>query len=210
MPLNPRKNIVFIHGSGASTLSFNFLEIWLPEHNILHIEYDTQEPPEKIVGRIQTEIHSEFKGEPFSVIAHSYGCLLGITAVVVFDNCEEFVAMSAPWGGSRTAKWLSYAFRHSKLFNALNPKSAFITSLQSVNNKFKIINIVTTGTRGIGNDLAGMGESNDGTLTVRTQKSVPSNFNNLTQIEMGTSHNEVLVNFDTVKIIKTEIFYDKA
>lgn len=208
MPLDPKKNIVFIHGSGSSSLSYNFLEIWLPEHNVLSIEYDTQDPPDDIVTRIQTSIYDTFGNQAFSVVAHSYGCLLGMKAVVQFDTCNEFVAMSAPWGGSRTAKWLSYAFRHSKLFNALNPKSAFITALQSINNKFKIINIVTTGTRGTGNDLAGMGETNDGTLTVRTQKSVPSNFNNLTQIEMGTSHNEVLVNFDTVEIIKSEIFYE--
>tara|TARA_B110000503_G_scaffold45254_2_gene74023 strand:- start:3268 stop:3894 length:627 start_codon:yes stop_codon:yes gene_type:complete len=208
MPLPSRKNVVFIHGSGASTLSYNFLHIWLPEHNIIFIEYDTQEPPESIVTRTKLQILEEFGHAPFSVIAHSYGCLLGLSAVQSFANCKNFVAMSAPWGGSRTAKWLSYAFRHSRLFTALNPKSAFITALQTVNNNFKIINIVTTGTTGGGNALAGMGESNDGTLTVRTQKSVPSNFNNLKQIEMGTSHNEVLVNFETVEIIKTEIFCD--
>jgi|TARA_R110000744_G_scaffold50725_9_gene109604 pimeloyl-ACP methyl ester carboxylesterase len=208
MPLPAKKNIVFVHGSGASTLSYNFLEIWLPEHNVLYIEYDSQETPSEIVVRIQRQIYEEFGNDPFSVVAHSYGCLLAMKAVITFENCKEFVAMSAPWGGSRTAKWLSYAFRNSKLFNALNPKSVFITALQSVNNKFKIINVVTTGNKGAGNDLAGMGETNDGTLTVRTQKSVPSNFKNLTQIEMGTSHNEVLVNFETVEIIKSEIFYD--
>jgi len=208
MPPEYSKNIVYIHGSGASSLGYNYLHIFLPEHNVLFIEYDTQENPETLVIRIKMQILDEFGSSPFSVVAHSYGCLLGIKAVQSFANCNAFVAMSAPWGGSRTAKWLSYAFRHSKLFTALNPKSAFITALQSVNNDFKIINIVTTGTKGAGNALAGMGESNDGTLTVRTQKSVPSNFNNLKQIEMGTSHNEVLVNFETVEIIKSEIFYD--
>ena len=206
MPQPPNKNIVYIHGSGASTLSFNFLQIFLPEHNVLYIEYDTQELPETVITRIKMQILDEFGHDPFSVIAHSYGCLLGLKAVQAFANCDVFLAMSAPWVGSRTAKWLSYAFRHSKLFTALNPKSAFITALQTVNNDFKIINIVTTGTRGAGNALAGMGESNDGTLTVRTQKSVPNNFNNLKQIETGTSHNEVLVNFETVEIIKREIF----
>lgn len=201
-------NIVFIHGSGASAISYNYLHIFLPEHNVLFIEYDTHEKPERLVNRIKMQILDEFGHAPFSVIAHSYGCLLGIKAVQSFANCNAFIAMSAPWDGSRTAKWLSYAFRHSKLFTALNPKSAFITALQSVNNDFKIINIVTTGTKGSSNALAGMGESNDGTLTVRTQKSVPSNFNNLKQIEMATSHNEVLVNFETVEIIKSEIFYD--
>ena len=46
-------NVVFIHGSGQSKLSFNFLEIFLPEHNLLSLEYDVQEDPEQIIKRFK-------------------------------------------------------------------------------------------------------------------------------------------------------------
>lgn len=206
MHYHSTKNIVFIHGSGQSALSFNFLNIFLPEHNLLSIEYDTQTSPNLITERIHNEIYEEFGDNPFSVIAHSYGCVLGIMGVKSLHNCEEFIAMSAPWGGSRTAKWLSLVFRQSKLFESMKPGSAILTALHTISNKFKIINIITTGTTASGNDLAGMGESNDGLLTVKTQKAIPENFNNVENIEMRTSHNEVLFNYETVEIIKAKIF----
>lgn len=208
MPYHSTKNIVFIHGSGQSELSFNFLNIFLPEHNLLAVEYDTQTPPNVISENIYTKIYDKFGDEPFSVIAHSYGCIVGILAVKSLHNCENFIAMSAPWGGSRTAKWLSLVFRQSKLFESMKPGSAILMALQLISNKFKIINIVTTGTTASGNDLAGMGESNDGLLTVKTQRAIPKNFNHVTEIEMKTSHNEVLFNYDTVEIIKSKIFND--
>ncbi len=202
------KNIVFIHGSGQSGLSFNFLRIFLPEHNLITVEYDTQTAPDVISRNIYTEVYEAFGDEPFSVIAHSYGCIVGLHAIKSLHNCKTFIAMSAPWGGSRTAKWLSLVFRQSKLFESMKPGSAILTALQTISNNFKIINIVTTGFNASGNDLAGMGESNDGLLTVKTQKAIPENLNNVIEIEMTTSHNEVLFNYDTVEIIKTQVFHD--
>ena len=202
------KNIVFIHGSGQSGLSFNFLRIFLPEHNLITVEYDTQTAPDVISRNIYTEVYEAFGDEPFSVIAHSYGCIVGLHAIKSLHNCKTFIAMSAPWGGSRTAKWLSLVFRQSKLFESMKPGSAILTALETISNNFKIINIVTTGFNASGNDLAGMGESNDGLLTVKTQKAIPENLNNVIEIEMTTSHNEVLFNYDTVEIIKTQVFHD--
>ena len=202
------KNIVFIHGSGQSGLSFNFLRIFLPEHNLITVEYDTQTAPDVISRNIYTEVYEAFGDEPFSVIAHSYGCIVGLHAIKSLHNCKTFIAMSAPWVGRRTAKWLSLVFRQSKLFESMKPGSAILTALQTISNNFKIINIVTTGFNASGNDLAGMGESNDGLLTVKTQKAIPENLNNVIEIEMTTSHNEVLFNYDTVEIIKTQVFHD--
>ena len=64
-------NVVFIHGSGQSKLSFNFLEIFLPEHNLLNLEYNVQEDPEVIVKRFKFLIDQHLGDNPFSIIAHS-------------------------------------------------------------------------------------------------------------------------------------------
>ena len=71
-------NIVFIHGSGQSAHSFNYIDVFLPNHNALYLEYQTQEDPHTIVKRFAFEIQTKFQGEPYSVVAHSYGCLLAV------------------------------------------------------------------------------------------------------------------------------------
>jgi len=49
MPKLP--NIAFVHGSGQSNVSFNYFDIFLPEHNALALEYQTQEDPSIIIER---------------------------------------------------------------------------------------------------------------------------------------------------------------
>jgi pimeloyl-ACP methyl ester carboxylesterase len=204
----PKQNIVFIHGSGQSALSFNYLDVFLPEHNILFLEYDTQEPPDVIVDRFVNKIRDVYGLMNFSIIAHSYGCLLGMKCSEKFENIDNFVALSAPWGGSRTARWLNMVFRQSKLFEATKPGSDLIISLSSINNKFKITNVITEGTTKSGNALAGLGSRpNDGLLTVETQESVPANFNNVEHCRLKVSHNEILLTYDTVDILNKVIFY---
>ena len=83
-------NVVFIHGSGQSKLSFNFLEIFLPEHNLLSLEYDVQEDPEQIIKRFKFLIDQNLGDEPFSIIAHSYGCVLSARLLSYYDNVKHF------------------------------------------------------------------------------------------------------------------------
>ncbi len=204
-----RNNVVFIHGSGQSKLSFNFLEIFLPEHNLLSLEYDVQEDPETIIKRFKFIIDQNLHNEPFSIVAHSYGCVLSARLLNIYD-VKHFISLSSPWGGSRTAKWLSLVFRQSKLFATMTPGSAFLTSIAESKSKIPITNIVTAGT-GSGNALAGLGSSpNDGLLTIETQKKVPVGFTNKENITVDLSHNEVLLSMEIVKIIKERIFNDHS
>ena len=204
-----RTNVVFIHGSGQSKLSFNFLEIFLPEHNLLSLEYDVQEDPETIIKRFKFIIDQNLHNEPFSIVAHSYGCVLSARLLNIYD-VKHFISLSSPWGGSRTAKWLSLVFRQSKLFATMTPGSAFLTSIAESKSKIPITNIVTAGT-GSGNALAGLGSSpNDGLLTIETQKKVPVGFTNKENITVDLSHNEVLLSMEIVKIIKERIFNDHS
>ena len=201
-------NVVFIHGSGQSNLSFNFLEIFLPEHNLLSLEYDVQEDPEQIVKRFKFLIDQNLGDEPFSIIAHSYGCVLSARLLSYYDNVKNLFALSSPWAGSRTAKWLSLVFRQSKLFATMTPGSEFLTSIANTNSEIPITNIITAGT-GSGNALAGLGSSpNDGLLTIETQTKVPVGFVNKENITVDLSHNEVLLSMDIVNLIKERVFDD--
>lgn len=200
-------NIVFIHGSGQSAHSFNYIDVFLPNHNALYLEYQTQEDPHTIVKRFAFEIQTKFQGEPYSVVAHSYGCLLAVLLANTKQPIQNLIALSSPWGGSQSAKWLSMVFRQSKLFLNVKPGSFLIQEIAESKLDFPIKNIISKGPiAGGGNELAGMGQANDGLLTVATQRKVPTGFSNLENVEVHLSHSEVLLSYDIINIIKETVF----
>tara|TARA_Y100000389_G_C17374370_1_gene470826 strand:- start:65 stop:694 length:630 start_codon:yes stop_codon:yes gene_type:complete len=202
------KEIIFLHGTGQSALSYEFFRVFLPEHNAHCLEYNVQQDFHKIVDDCYNYYLENLEGKQVYVVGHSYGCLIGIhLAMRLGSYVESFISLSAPWKGSRTAKWLNMVFRQSTLFQNTRPDSDIIQSLSAFDNDFQITNIITTGPTSGGNVLAGFGqEKNDGTLTVLTQKSYPDNFKNVTNIKFPLSHNEVLLSYDVVNILKEEIF----
>ena len=200
-------NVVFIHGSGQSEISFNYIDIFLPERNSLYLNYQIQENYTDIVSRFVDKIHSTFSNEPIYMVGHSYGCLLAAVASVKIKNATKHLfAMSAPWKGSQASKWLSIVFRDSKLFANTRPDSDFLKEVHNIKSSVPITNIITTGTDGIGNDLAGLGKkSNDGLITVETQKSIPDGLVNISNIELPLSHSEVLLSFEIVELLKEKL-----
>ena len=206
--MHNKLNLIFVHGSGQSQLSYNFLQIFLPEHNCLCLEYSTAEDPEDVLKRFKFLADQEFNGEPVSIVAHSYGCLLSTLFSYEYKNVNNFVALSSPWGGSRSAKWLAYVFRQSKLFKNTTPGSSLIKAISQTKLEFPITNIISTGTSS--NDEIGMGAPNDGLLTVETQKAVPIGFSDCESIELSVSHNELLFSMDVMEIIKDKIFNGTA
>ena len=211
MPLAPKKNIVFVHGSGQSHLSFNFIELWLPEHNSLCFNYSTQEDPDDIVKRFKMLLDLQFDGEPVHIVAHSYGCLIASVIAENYKNVETLITLSSPRNGSRTAKWLNMVFRESKLFATTKPGSPLLKAIASLKLDFPITNIVSTGTKSSANALAGLGSTpNDGLLTLETQRAVPQGFTNCETIDMEVSHNELLMSMEVVELIKEKIFNGTA
>ncbi len=206
--MHNKLNLIFVHGSGQSQLSYNFLQIFLPEHNSLCLEYSTAEDPDDVLKRFKFLADQEFNGEPVSIIAHSYGCLLSTLFSYEYKNVDNFVALSSPWGGSRSAKWLAYVFRQSKLFKNTTPGSSLIKAISQIKLEFPITNIISTGTSS--DDEIGMGAPNDGLLTVETQKAVPTGFSDCESIELSVSHNELLFSMDVMEIIKDKIFNGTA
>lgn len=202
------KEIIFLHGTGQSALSYEFFRVFLPEHNAHCLEYNVQSDFHVIVDKFHNYYLDNLEGKQVYIVGHSYGCLLGIHLAMRLESCvAKFISLSAPWKGSRTAKWLNMVFRQSTLFQNTRPDSDIIQSLSNFNNDFQITNIITTGHNHGGNLLAGFGqEKNDGLLTVLTQKSYPDNFKNVTNIKFPLSHNEVLLSYDVVNILKEEIF----
>jgi pimeloyl-ACP methyl ester carboxylesterase len=198
-------NILYIHGSGQSPVSWSYIELFLPEHNALHAEYDAQEHIDSTQQDI-VQLISRFDDKPFSIIAHSYGCLVAAIVAEKVNSITHLVALSPPWGGSHTAKWLGRAFRDNNFFKNTTPNSELIQRIHSVPTQFPVTNVVTTGGHNV---FAGLGsKSNDGMVTVESQYAIPPNFPAVQVKEICASHSEVLLSFDVVNIIKHAVFED--
>ena len=201
-------NVLYIHGSGQSCLSWNFYSIFLPEHNNLEVGYDVRENIFSIRKRILQETE-RFSNEPFSIVAHSYGCLIAaLIAEALPDQVENIIALSPPWGGSHTAKWLGRVFRDNSLFSNTTPNSELLSHLNSATYSTKLHNIITTGGSNV---LAGLGSKpNDGMITVESQEKIPTGFENPENEYVQFSHGEVLLSFDVVNIIKRILFKETS
>lgn len=207
MPISVKHNIVFVHGSGQSHLSYNFMHLWFPEHTELCLEYNTQEDPATIIKRFKFMLDQRFEGEPIHIIAHSYGCLLSSLLASEYKNVQSMIALSSPWAGSRAAKWLHMVFRESGLFQYTKPGSNLLDAVSKLKLDFPISNIVSTGTKSSANALAGLGSTpNDGLLTLETQRAVPTGFTNCETTEVEVSHNELLMSMEIVELIRDKIF----
>jgi len=193
-------NLVFIHGSGQSSISWNFYNVFLPEYRSLHIEYDVRDDIFLVKNRIQDQILKFESNQPITIIAHSYGCLISALLVDSLPNLKCFIALSPPWGGSQTARWLSKAFRSNSLFKNTTPNSAVLEQINKIETHIPVHNIITTGGA---NPLAGLGEesANDGMVTVKSQEKCPGTFHNQQHKRFGLSHSEILLSFDAVEHI---------
>lgn len=194
------RNLVFIHGSGQSSISWNFYNVFLPEHRSLHIEYDVRDDIFLVRNRIKNQILKFESKQSITIVAHSYGCLVSALLLNSLPNVECFIAISPPWGGSQTARWLSKAFRSNSLFKNTTPNSVVLEQIREIETHIPVHNIITTGGA---NPLAGLGEesANDGMVTVRSQEMCPDSFYNQTHKRIGLSHSEVLLSMDIVEYI---------
>ena len=205
--MSSNRYLVFIHGSGQSAISWNFYDVFLPEHQPLHVEYDVRDDVFLVRDRIEKQIAEFSCGNPIKIIAHSYGCLISALLLETVNNIDCVIALSPPWGGSQTAKWLSKAFRSNSLFKNTTPNSVVLEQIRQINTTVPVHNVITTGGSNV---LAGLGNEsdNDGMITVRSQEMCPDTFVNKTEKKFSLSHGEVLLSFDVVKYITSIIVRD--
>jgi len=101
------KNIVYIHGANSSPRSFKYIQLSLPEHNILNISYSVDTPLLKNANKIKNVIFEEFPEENVSIISHSLGGLIALK-LHQYQRIEKIVTMASPFGGSRFIEYLRW------------------------------------------------------------------------------------------------------
>ena len=157
------KNIVYIHGANSSPRSFKYIQLALPEHNILNISYSVDTPLLKNTNQIKNAIFEEFSGEEVNIVSHSLGGLIALK-LHHYQNIGKIVTMSAPFGGSKFVEYLRWICPSYQMFADVKTSSPIVKEIRGTSYTKPVLSIVTTAG---GNPL--MGEQNDGTVTVNSQ-----------------------------------------
>lgn len=163
------QNIMYIHGAYASPTTFSHMAERLPEHRAIFADYDCLTTSvEDVAQNLKTIATESFGGEPYSIIAHSVGGVVGLCLATSGEPIEQIFTMSTPFGGSQAASLLSLVFFTTPIFADINPHGMTIRNVLSSEISIPIRSVVSTAG---GSPL--MQGANDGVVTVASQTSLP-------------------------------------
>lgn len=191
------ERLVYIHGANSTSKSFSFLQEKMPQHDILNLEYDVNIPFVDNEKRMAKEIRAAFGYKPISFVGHSLGGLFCVRLMNRNKHAKRTFSMAAPYGGSRFVGYLTWICPSYQLFKDIATSSNIIRYFKTEEQTKPIMQIVTTGG---GNPL--MGEDNDGTVTMKSQKAI----NGAIFKMVPFNHFEVLLNINTVEDMKKFLF----
>ncbi len=159
------RNILYIHGAYASGTTFTHMVGHFPAHAAVFADYNCLNTSVANIVRILKEtVAEQFGGEPYSIVAHSLGGVVGLSLAASGEPVEQIFTMSAPFGGSQTASVLALLFFLTPVFADINPHSATIRGILEGGVQVPVRSIVSTGG---GSPL--LPEANDGVVTVASQ-----------------------------------------
>lgn len=183
------KRLVYIHGANSTSRSFNYIQHRLPEHEILNIEYDVNTPFLDNMRIMDENIKDVFNRKQIYLIGHSLGGLFAVRLMNENKNVQRTFVMSAPFGGSRFIGYISWLCPSYQLFKDISVSSDVIKYFKTTVQTKPIMQVITSGG---GNPL--MGEPNDGTVTVSSQRAISgAKFKH-----SNRNHFEVLLDDNTV------------
>lgn len=187
-------SIVYIHGAGASSLSFNYIKSNLPEYSSFDISYQTTDTLEKNLHTIKNTLESNFDSDPINIISHSLGGNIAAILKTEFGmNINKLVTMSTPFAGSKMLYLASLIYPTTQLFKDAKHTSKFMCKTKNVILDNTLCFVTTAGY----NPVVGL-EPNDGVVTVKSQKTVrPTKM-----IELPLNHTEVLLSPQVITDIK--------
>lgn len=154
-------SIIYIHGAGATSRSFQWLTTRIPSHASAFIDYDMNDTMTSVNDRVFEAIRV-CKDRDVTLVGHSMGGVLAASCSTN-QNVSRVVTLNAPFGGLPAARMAAF-FNQSGMLRDLSPSSSHITRLRNMALRCPILSVV--GTSG----LPFMFEPNDGAITVASQK----------------------------------------
>ena len=186
--------ILMIHGAGATSLSFNYISLWL-DQELQTIDYKVGESMEDIFKRIENP------DEVTYILGHSYGGLVGATWLDrnPDSNVKGLITIASPWQGSPTARILNW-FLSDPVWHDMKPGSELLKAVNDIQLELPVKNLIANPEQG-GNGLAGR-STNDGTIPVDSARNVPAGFTRCRSVEIQHGHSEILQSWETIEEIR--------
>jgi hypothetical protein len=186
--------IVYIHGAKSTPKAFNFIKANLPKHEQVDVSYENTVPLIKIIEGI----YNELPDEPFSIIGHSLGGVIGVALSQM--NCirgekdiDRIFTMGSPFGGSKHADILRWLYPRHFLFADISTISPIVKAVKHNGAVVPTKCIITHG-----GPSPFIKEANDGVVSVESQLAL----RNAEIMPQNSNHFEVLLNADTIYEIK--------
>lgn len=186
------KTIFYLHGAGATEVSFYALVPKLPTHTARFFSYSVHEPVAAITARFLTEL--SLLEAPVSLIGHSLGGIIATLAGAA-PQVDQIATLNAPFGGIRVLDFIGL-FRREPFFTDLRSHGAILSAARAKVSSKPHLGIV--GTCG----LPTASEPNDGVVTVASQTAKPDINYHLTDL----NHFEVLLSNKVAEELSTFFF----
>lgn len=187
-------HIVFIHGLNCSGKIFTHLQHKLPKHRSTMIDYNSGLSVE---DSLQTALE-ELPDEPFSIVSHSLGGIIGHLIAGRTDvPLEKLVTISTPFGGSDVAGKLKWFYPSWKVFRDLAPGSSILKECKKASLVHPFLSIVS-----ISGNLPLISGENDGVVSVASQRAIAAT----KRVDIAANHFEVVQDAHTISEVKKFIF----
>lgn len=187
------KNILYIHGAGASHKSFNWIVEKLPEHNPSFFSYDLNTTFTTCLETMNNRL--DIIGEPTIVIGHSLGGLLA-AGLCANQHVTKIVTISAPLSGILAAGlWGIMSLK--PMLSDLLPYSTILYDIKTMNSRSKKPHKAFVSTHGMPISI----EANDGVVFVSSQMA----WETPQYSKYDLNHFEILMDHDVIQEIQNFI-----
>ena len=184
-------NIVWLHGAGQSSMSFNYLRMILPDWPTTLIDYSSTH---SFYHNLDLICDVVCDTGPLFVIGHSLGGIYGLH-LTQCCNVVGGVSISTPFKGSSAADWAKYIVPKYPLFRDVGPKSKPMIEANKIP-----INIPWTQVISTTGEVPYIKSPNDGVVTI---ESMEQRKNDMECVYVDNTHYEVMCSDDVAQIFKT-------
>lgn len=186
--------IVYIHGAGATSESFNHIREHIGGDDIA-INYNSADGFENNLHTIRKQLTRE---KDLFFVAHSLGGIYALHLANMMKNqVLGAVTLSTPYGGAVHADFARYFLPFSRLLRDIGPNSWPMKQADNIDICHPWCNVVTV--KGSAPWMCG---ANDGVVTVDSQR---HHSQGMELIEVDYNHYEVVLSEKVIKIIQQRI-----
>lgn len=179
--------IWYIHGAFSSPRSFEWIKTVLPEHRAINVEYSCAGDLNGVINEIERKA---LESEPFDIVGHSLGGVIGVILAQRCPQVRRVVTMASPFGGSRMAAFLQF-LTPGTFMHHMQPLSPIMVEARQTPPR-PTLSLVTTG-----GSIPAFLEPNDGVVTLNSQRALIG----ASYVDVAVNHFEVLLDAQTPRLI---------